>query len=392
MKIFLHDNSGHPFQVQLSRSLAARGHQVIHSSFAEFQTPKGNLSKQPGDPETLEIREFRLNEPFAKASLVKRWTQERRLGRKLADFIKAERPDVVIASNTPLDALAPMQKAARKTGAKFIFWVQDIYSEAIGRILARKSAVVGALAGGYYRRLEAGLLNRSDDIVVISSDFVGHLDTMGVDTSHTNVIENWAPLNEMVPTSRDNDWSANLPDDKSCRFVYAGTLGKKHNPELLVGLARLQDSHLYVFSEGEGADYLKAKLATEPDLNMTVAPWVPFETLPKVLSSADALVCIVEEEASIFCVPSKVLTYLCVGRPLLLAVPASNLATRIVEGADAGLVAGPNDMDAFLANARTLAADATARARMGDNGRRYALETFNIDRITDRFLDVINRR
>lgn len=389
MKIFLHDNSGHPFQVQLSRSLAARGHEVTHSSFAEFQTPKGNLSRQPSDPESLTIHEFRLNEPFAKASLVKRWTQERRLGKKLAQYILDNRPDVVIASNTPLDALVPMQKAAKKTGARFIFWVQDIYSEAIGRILRRKSALLGATAGGWYSRLERNLLNGSDAIVVISPDFVDHLGTMGVDTAQTYVIENWAPLDEMVPVARDNDWSAALTDGKACRYVYAGTLGKKHNPELLVGLARQQDSHLYVFSEGEGADYLKAKLEAEPSLNMTVAPWVPFELLPKVLSSADALVCIVEEEASIFCVPSKVLTYLCVGRPLLLAVPESNLATRIVRGADAGLVAGPNDMDGFLANAHTLAADAALRTRMGENGRAYALETFDIERITDQFMKVI---
>ncbi|WP_262690020.1 glycosyltransferase family 4 protein [Kordiimonas aestuarii] len=391
MKIFLHDNSGHPFQVQLSRSLAARGFDVIHSSFAEFQTPKGNLQKQADDPDTLRIHEFRLNEPFAKSSLVKRWTQERRLGGKLAQFIIAERPDVVIASNTPLDALAPMQKAAKKVGAQFIFWVQDIYSEAIGRILQRKSRLLGAVAGGWYRRLEAGLLNRSDAIVVISADFVGHLGTMGVDTTNTHVIENWAPLDEMVPTTRVNDWSEKLPDDGTCRYVYAGTLGKKHNPELLVGLARQENSHLYVFSEGEGADYLKAKLDGEPGLNMTVAPWVPFETLPKVLSSADVLVCIVEEEASIFCVPSKVLTYLCVGRPLLLAVPASNLASRIVGDTGAGLVAPPNDMTAFLDNARTLAGDEAARQRMGENGRRYALETFEISRITDRFQEIITQ-
>ena len=390
LKIFLHDNSGHPFQVQLSRSLAARGHEVTHSSFAEFQTPKGNLSHQPDDPKSLTIKEFRLNEAFAKASLVKRWTQERRLGKKLAQYILDNRPDVVIASNTPLDALAPMQKAAKKTDARFIFWVQDIYSAAIDRILRQKSTPLGAVAGGWYNRLERNLLNNSDAIVVISPDFVDHLGTMSVDTVQTHVIENWAPLDEMVPVARNNDWSAALTDGKACRYVYAGTLGKKHNPELLVGLARQKDSHLYVFSEGEGADYLKAKLEAEPDLNMTIAPWVPFKLLPKVLSSADALVCIVEEEASTFCVPSKVLTYLSVGRPLLLSVPENNLATRVVRGANAGLVASPNDMEGFLANARSLATNADLRTRMGQNGRAYALETFDIDRISDQFMKVID--
>ena len=30
MKIIVHDYAGHPFQVQLSRRLASRGHEVLH--------------------------------------------------------------------------------------------------------------------------------------------------------------------------------------------------------------------------------------------------------------------------------------------------------------------------------------------------------------------------
>lgn len=55
MKIIVSDYSGHPFQVQLSRELARRGHQVKHLHFAEFQTPKGNLQRQAADPATFDI-------------------------------------------------------------------------------------------------------------------------------------------------------------------------------------------------------------------------------------------------------------------------------------------------------------------------------------------------
>ncbi|RYJ01060.1 MAG: glycosyltransferase WbuB, partial [Actinomycetales bacterium] len=36
MKVVVHDFSGHPFQVQLSRELARRGHDVVHSSCAAY--------------------------------------------------------------------------------------------------------------------------------------------------------------------------------------------------------------------------------------------------------------------------------------------------------------------------------------------------------------------
>lgn len=49
MRILICDYSGHPFQVELSRGLAARGHAVLHLHFADFQTPKGNLRVLPGE-------------------------------------------------------------------------------------------------------------------------------------------------------------------------------------------------------------------------------------------------------------------------------------------------------------------------------------------------------
>jgi colanic acid biosynthesis glycosyl transferase WcaI len=49
-RILVHDYSGHPFQAELSRSLARRGHDVLHLSFRQFQTPKGDLVAKPDDP------------------------------------------------------------------------------------------------------------------------------------------------------------------------------------------------------------------------------------------------------------------------------------------------------------------------------------------------------
>src|SRR5450631_3453912 len=42
-RILLNDYCGHPFQVELSRELARRGHEVLHVYSADDQTPKGDL-------------------------------------------------------------------------------------------------------------------------------------------------------------------------------------------------------------------------------------------------------------------------------------------------------------------------------------------------------------
>ncbi|MCP5112052.1 MAG: glycosyltransferase family 4 protein, partial [bacterium] len=111
----------------------------------------------------------------------------------------------------------------------------------------------------------------------------------------------------------------------------------------------------------------------------------PFERFPEVLASADVLTGVLEEEAGIFSVPSKVLSYLCAGRPILLAVPGVNLAARIVEGEEAGLTVPPADESAFLDAAESFFGDAERARQMAENARAYAERTFEVKAITAKF-------
>jgi glycosyltransferase involved in cell wall biosynthesis len=115
----------------------------------------------------------------------------------------------------------------------------------------------------------------------------------------------------------------------------------------------------------------------------------PYDELPEVLATGDVLIALIERDAGTFAVPSKVLSYLCAARPLLLAVPPSNLAAQTVKRAGAGLIVDPADVDGFIAAARRLVADPGLRARLATSGRRYAEAKFDIEAIADRFERVL---
>ena len=66
MKILVHDYAGHPFQVQLSRELAANGHEVLHAYAGGLQTPRGELQKNPGDPAGFTPLEMAMDPDYAK--------------------------------------------------------------------------------------------------------------------------------------------------------------------------------------------------------------------------------------------------------------------------------------------------------------------------------------
>ena len=390
MHILISDYSGHPFQVQLSRELARRGHRVTHLHFAGFQTPKGNLTVQPGDPGLFAVEAITLDRPFAKATFVARWRQENEVGRRIAARIAQLQPDIVISSNAPLDTQRHIQRAAQKIGARFVFWLQDIYSRAIGAVVPRKIPVAGHAIAAWYKHLEFAMLRKSDRVVAITEDFRSILIKAGIADRRIAVIENWAPLDEIPPMPRDSGWAQAFYGQTELRFLYSGTLGYKHNPHWLLALARrFPAAQVCVTSQGEVADGLAADAAAQGLANLSVRPWVPFADLPALLGGADVMVAFIEPEAGIYSVPSKILSYLSAGRPVLGAMPDQNLATRMLEEQQAGLVCDCSDTEAFLGNAQRLADDSVLRQTMGDNARSHALRAFDIENIGERFLGVI---
>jgi colanic acid biosynthesis glycosyl transferase WcaI len=391
LRILVSDYSGHPFQVQLSRELARRGHQVTHTYSVGFQTPKGNLAVAEDDPAGFSIVPVRNSKPFAKDSFFERRRQEIEIGEELAKLADRLKPDVVISSNAPLDTQRIFQKAVLRDRTKFVFWLQDIYSQAIGRVVPRRLPVVGHAIARWYRHLEFRMLRDSDHVVAITPDFVPIVTAEGVEPGKISVLENWAPLDELPRQPRDNAWAqANMPHD-ALRIVYSGTLGYKHNPGLLLDLAReLPDAHVYVFSEGQVANKLAAEATASKVANLSVHPWVPFADLPMMLSGADIFVAVIEPEAGVYSVPSKVLTYLAIGRPILASVPSENLAARLIREHDAGYTSPPGDDAAIIEKASLLAGDAELRARLGENGRAYASTAFDITAIGNRFSEILS--
>ncbi len=393
MRVLVHDYSGHPFQVQLSRALAKRNHKVLHLYCSSFQTPRGIVQKLETDSDNFSCQAIELSQPFNKYQFTKRFFQEIEYGNLLVKEVERFKPDVLISANNPLDPQRILLNYCHKSNIKFIFWLQDIYGYAIKKLLTKKLSIFGKLIGSYYVRSEIAMLRKSDRIITISEDFNNILEKANILSNKIEVIHNWAPLDELPMKAKDNSWSREHElHDKLC-IVYTGTLGLKHNPELFIDLALavrdLGHVRIVVVSEGLGADFLKKKREEYGLDNLIILGFQPFELMPEVMGTADILMAILEREAGVFSVPSKVLTYHCAGRPLLLSVPQENLAARLVAGMETGIVVPPDANDRFLAEAKRLIEDGGLREKFGINARRYAESTFNIEKITDKFEKIL---
>lgn len=395
MRIVINDFAGHPFQFQLSRELARRGHSVMHTYLADLSGPKGHNSKEAAKPEGVEliIEPVSVGANSSKYSYSARLRVHHRYVQALRERIGRFVPDVVISGNMPTDAQYRLNNYCKQRQVRFVHWMQDFYSLALETLMRRRFGVIGKIGALPFHILERQIFKRSDTVVYISEDFARLAASAGYVPRKSVVIENWASLEDLPVAEKDNHWSREYGLNDKFVFLYSGTMGLKHNPRTISDLARRfkdrPEVRVVVISEGIGRDFLqKCKCDYSLD-NLLLLGFQPYSILPQVLASADVLLASVEPDSSVFSVPSKVLTYLCAGRPVLVSVPEDNLAARIVSRAGAGHVCNPLNPSEFLERAEAIWGDRASRQQMGLAARKYAEFTFDITKIGGLFESAI---
>lgn len=387
MKIIVHDYAGHPFQVDLSRHLAKRGHKVYHLYFAGDKGPKGNMVNHDNKLDIF-FEAIGSTDKYSKTNFFKRRIGDLQYGRDIATRISEINPDIVISGNTPTETQEIILSRCENFGIKFVYWCQDFYSIAASSILKKKLFFVGQLIGNYYQHLERNQMLRSDHIVLITERFRDQTNKWAINKKKISVIPNWGALNEINISSKSNAWAQknNLEASKD-RVIYSGTMALKHNPVLIENLAKENPSiEVIVIGSGVGVDYLSKQKLSIP--NLRILPLQPFSEFEQVLGSGDVLVAVIEDDAGKFSVPSKVLSYMCAGKPIVLAAPSENLAAKIITDSNSGIVVDSSDIQGFSAAVYALITDKIRSDTMSINSRKYAEANFNIEKITDDFENI----
>lgn len=392
MSTALVDYANYPFLRGAAADLNRNGHAIWYVYSASFQSPNHRSSANAAS--SPDIVPIALDGHFSKQSLFKRRAQEIAWAKRCCAWLDTACPRVVLAANCPLEVLRLLQRWCTRHGAAFVMWVQDIHGLAIKRLLGRKLPIIGHLAGWWYDRLERCLIRESAHTILISPDHRMLALSAGQHPERTTVLENWAVLADTPQRPKDTPWSRRHSLDITANVVYAGTLGMKHNPGLLLALARSlaassPPARVVVISEGVGAEWLRQQITVAPCPALVLLPFQSFADLPDALGAADVLTSILEPDASLFSVPSKTLTYLCAGRAQVAAIPYANSAARMIMRVGAGVVVDPDDVTAYTAAVVGLLADTQRREAMAAAARNHAEGAFAPERIRAALLDII---
>jgi colanic acid biosynthesis glycosyl transferase WcaI len=387
-RIVVHDYSGHPFQAQLSRELARRGHVVEHQYCSSFETGHGALQVVDGDPAGFSIRPIPLTREFSKYHPARRVLQECEYAIKAARAIRRGRPDIVLLCNVPLVACFLLSRMLRVRGQRYSFWHQDVYSAAVREAVLRRSERLGPVLAVVAEAMERSVACGATRVIAITDAFGEVYQRWGVQPERVAVIPNWAPIDEIPMVQGSRAWLADADELRRFVALYSGTLGLKHDPNMLLQLARsplLDDCSIVVISQGKGRHWLEERAGGLPPGRLILRDFVPYEQLPEVMASADVLITILEPGASRYSVPSKMLSYMCAGRPILAAMSGGNAASQTVIREGLGIVVDDGAPETLAASLRKLLDHPDEASSMGKRAREVAERDFALDRIGDRF-------
>ena len=189
MKILIHDFAGHAFQIELSKALARRGHDIIHAYFAEDPGPKGIMSDFRTRGGRVDMLPISIGSPYSKGGFLKRFVDDIRyrmtFERRLADL----ECDLVLSSNTPTWIQGGIISRCKSSQTKFIYWCQDFYSVAVESVLVNKLGALGMAIGWILKALDRRHMRQSDHIIHITDRFKALTSDWGLADAKVSVIQ-----------------------------------------------------------------------------------------------------------------------------------------------------------------------------------------------------------
>lgn len=299
------------------------------------------------------------------------------LYKNLGKFIGLK-PDVVIASSTyPLDSY-PAYKLAKKTGAKFVFELHDLWP--------LSPMELGGMSKWHpfimlMQKAEDFWCTHADKVVSILPKTEEYLRTRGLKGGKFCHIPNGIVLSEydnVLPLKADY---AELLDKlhNSGKFLigFAGAHGIANALNVLLCAAeKLKNTNAYFVLVGQGQEKGNLKdLAQKLKLdNMLFLDSIPKKMVPAFLNKMDVLY-IGWQNKSIYrfgISPNKLMDYMMASKPIVHSVTAGN---NLVQEANCGISVLAEDVDAVAdAIKKFMAMDKAELSALGTNGKEYVIK------------------
>jgi colanic acid biosynthesis glycosyl transferase WcaI len=368
-----------PYTGGLAEHLVTRGHRVTvattfpHYPKWEVERPYQGRWRAVEHRHGVEVRRGAVYVPRGRSTVRRLLYDSSLAASTLLNCITVSRPDVVLCVSPPIQLGVTASFLARRWQASLALLVKDLPLDA--------ALAVGMLRPGLAFRLGRILERRvygwADQILVISEGFRQKLLRDGVPPGRIRLIPDWVDTELIRPRAPDLGLRARAGARQGDFLIlHTGNMGEKQGLDnaLLAakGLGNRLPMRLTLVGDGMDRRRLEEMISSHGIAEVTMLPLVPPEVFPSLLASADALLLNQRADVVDSVAPSKLLSYLASGRPVVAAVHPQSDAATVLRAAGGGVIVPPDDPPALAEAFRRLASDPERRGALGASGRRFA--------------------
>jgi len=281
------------------------------------------------------------------------------------------RHDVAIVYSPPLPLGLTAWALRRLRGIPFILNVQDLFPQSIVDLGLLKNRWIIRL----FEAMECFIYRQANAITVHSPGNRQHIVGKGTAAHKVTAIPNWVDTDFILRADRMNGFREEHGLDDAFVISFAGILGYSQDLDAVLDAAALLSAYddilWLIVGDGVKKTHLELRAQQMNLSNVRFLPLQPRKGYPAVLHASDVCLVTLHAGVSTPVVPSKILSSMAAGRPVVAALNLDGDAPRLIAEARCGLCVPPEEPHALAEAVLRLYRDAGLRERMGSNGRRY---------------------
>jgi colanic acid biosynthesis glycosyl transferase WcaI len=237
-----------------------------------------------------------------------------------------------------------------------------------------------------FEKMERQVYRKAAGITVHSPGNKEHIVQRGGQRDRVHVIYNWVDTKRFLEGKREYGFA--LQHRLTDKFVvsYAGTMGWAQDMGTIITSAERLRNHkdILFLLVGDGVEKEKAKVRSQ-ELGLENILWLPMQpwsVYPEILEASDVSLINLHPNLRTPVVPSKLLSIMAAGVPVVASVPVESDARHIMAKAGCGIYVDAGDGEALASAIQKLASARGLAKEMGQRGRIYAEMHFSCEACT----------
>lgn len=296
----------------------------------------------------------------------------------LREGLRLPEQDVALVYSPPLPLGLTAAALHRFRRIPFVLNVQDLFPRSIIDLgLLRNPLIIRV-----FERMERFVYARASHVSVHSPGNRLHVVAKGAPPSSVSVVPNWVDTDSISPGARINGFRERWGLGDAFVVSFAGIIGFSQDLDVVLEAAgklqRQTDIVWLIVGDGTEKPRIEQRARGMGLANVRFLPTQVREEYNALLYASDVCLATLHPEVKTPVVPSKILSIMAAGRPVVAAIDLDGDAAEIIEAARCGVAVPSGDAAALGDAVLQLYQDGQLRERLGQNGRVFVERHFSL--------------